>query len=135
MSGAQTQTGLTPERAALILELRVSGRTWGEIAEAVGVNRLTLWDWRKKDLEFSKKCDAASDRGVDRIEDAMQAAASKVADDPRYTTAAIFSLKNRRPERWRDVQKVEHSGRVQLEHMSEDELRRMAHTLDEDKGE
>lgn len=33
---------------------------------------------------------------------------------PPDTTAAIFWLKNRRPEQWRDKQVVEHDGKVQI---------------------
>jgi hypothetical protein len=36
---------------------------------------------------------------------------------------AQFWLKNRRPERWRDVHKHEHGGAADFEQMTDDELR------------
>jgi hypothetical protein len=42
---------------------------------------------------------------------------------PPDVTAQIFWLKNRRPERWRDVHKYEHGGVDAFDQMSADELR------------
>lgn len=46
------------------------------------------------------------------------------------TTAQIFWLKNRRPDKWRDKQSMEHSGDVtvrnQYENMTEEELMELA---------
>ena len=46
---------------------------------------------------------------------------------PPDTTACIFWLKNRRPDLWRDVHRLEHTGKdgtpIQVEHMSAAELR------------
>lgn len=39
-------------------------------------------------------------------------------------TAAIFWLKNRQPDKWRDKRDVEHSGNVNINDMSEDDLDR-----------
>jgi hypothetical protein len=39
------------------------------------------------------------------------------------TTACIFWLKNRRPDRWRDVHKHEHGGPNTFDQMSDDERR------------
>lgn len=41
---------------------------------------------------------------------------------PADTTAIIFWLKNRRPDQWRDVHKVEHSGAVALASLTPEEL-------------
>jgi hypothetical protein len=41
---------------------------------------------------------------------------------PPDTTACIFWLKNRRPDRWRDKQEVEHSGNVGVEHSAKESL-------------
>lgn len=46
------------------------------------------------------------------------------------TTAQIFWLKNRRPDKWRDKQDIEHSGGLSVrniyENMSEEELMELA---------
>lgn len=48
---------------------------------------------------------------------------------PPDTTAAIFWLKNRRPDAWRDKQDLEHSGKIQvenLESLTDEELEAIA---------
>lgn len=50
------------------------------------------------------------------------------------TTAAIFWLKNRKPESWRDKQDIQHSGEMKITDpyasLSEEELRRLAYAND-----
>lgn len=50
------------------------------------------------------------------------------------TTAQIFWLKNRRPDKWRDKQELEHSGgldiRQQFEKMTDEELEKLAGEYD-----
>ena len=64
---------------------------------------------------------------------------------PPDTTAAIFWLKNRRPDLWRDKHRIEHSGQVatNVRDMSDEELleragdfanRLMTHTSDNAVG-
>lgn len=120
-----------------ILKMRETGATWKEVAKALNCSRSTLHNWRVADDEFAKACEVAGEIGLETIEDALFVAAAKVADDPRYTTAAIFFLKNRRPERWRDVKAYQHSGRMEFAHLSTEELERMAHAAghDEDDGQ
>lgn len=49
---------------------------------------------------------------------------------PPDTTAQIFWLKNRRPDRWRDKQQIEHSGTLEVENplagLTTEELRKLA---------
>lgn len=49
-------------------------------------------------------------------DDEAPAAVETTKEIPPDTTACIFWLKNRRPERWRDKQDVEHSGRIAVTH-------------------
>ena len=50
------------------------------------------------------------------------------------TTAQIFWLKNRQPERWRDKQEVQHSGRIEssnpFKDLTTEELRKLIHSSD-----
>lgn len=50
------------------------------------------------------------------------------------TTAAIFWLKNRRPDKWRDKQDIEHSGgvtnQIDLSGLTAEELRKLANSDD-----
>jgi hypothetical protein len=51
------------------------------------------------------------------------------------TTAQIFWLKNRKPEKWRDKQIVQHDGQVKVSNpfqgLTEEELRRLAYDQDD----
>lgn len=53
-------------------------------------------------------------------------------NQPPDTTAAIFWLKNRQPDKWRDKQDIEHSGgvtnQVDLSGLSVEELRKLANS-------
>ena len=52
---------------------------------------------------------------------------SKTKEVAPDTTAQIFWLKNRRPDLWRDVQKIEHTGEIKnpFAELSTDELRKL----------
>ena len=53
---------------------------------------------------------------------------------PPDTTAQIFWLKNRQPERWRDKQEVQHSGSIEssnpFKDLTTEELRKLIHSSD-----
>lgn len=103
------------------------GATDYEIAEAVGVSTRTLYNWRNESPELYKMMLDSKDGFDIRIERTLAASAlgytypaekifmqdGQVVRVPYIehvkpdTTAAIFWLKNRQPERWRDVQRHE----------------------------
>jgi transposase-like protein len=120
--------------------LAATGKIDKEIAALLGVNPRTIYNWRDKHAEF----DAALAEGKEPANLAVEAALFKRACGYEYedteavgipggegktiiktvkkvkkhlppdTTACIFWLKNRCPDRWRDVQQQEHSGDVFL---------------------
>lgn len=108
-----------------------------DIADALGIGLSTLYRWKVELQEFRD----ALKRGKDVADDVVEAAlfrratgythdavkimtvsvgdgSSRVEEVPYVehyapdTTAAIFWLKNRRPEAWRDKREVELSGEV-----------------------
>ena len=93
----------------VLLHLR-EGETMAAAALAAGMSHDTLTRWRKADAAFDAAAGEA--RAVGRatraevIARALYAAAEKVATDPRYTTAAIFALKNLDPVHWRDSHEI-----------------------------
>jgi hypothetical protein len=110
-----------------VFDFALVGMTDDEIAGALKVDRATLYRWKNSHAEF---CDAIK-RGRDRydtevVEKALQQRAAgyeyteevMTRDGPSVITkrfhgsdtAAIFWLKNRQPERWRD--RVEHEMRA-----------------------
>lgn len=107
-----------------------------QIAENIGINPATLYDWKKKYPEISETLK----RGKEVVDIEVENALLKRALGYEYTetkteeymvegvpvkritktvkevvpdtTAQIFWLKNRRPEQWRDKQDIEHSGQI-----------------------
>ena len=95
------------------------GLTDEQIAKNIGINRTTLYDWKKKELEFSE----ALKKGKEVIDFEVENALLKRALGYEYeeetyengiltkkvkkhvapdTTAQIFWLKNRKPNNWKD---------------------------------
>lgn len=109
-----------------------------EMADAMGIARATLSRWKKEHPEFKEAIDTAKMASNAKVEDALFKRATGyefeetkvIVDDkgkpvkiektkkhvPPETTACIFWLKNRDPEFWRDVHKLEHAGQVNHEH-------------------
>lgn len=127
-------TKFKPEHLVTARALAKLGATNQEMAEAFGVSLSTLNLWKVQHQEFSDSIksgkEVADDRVVDslynramgfshpdtdiRVVDGAIVETPMVKHYPPDTTAAIFWLKNRRPEEWRDKQEIEHSGSVAL---------------------
>ncbi len=101
------------------------GMTQDEIAHSLSISSKTWYTFKKRHPEAAV---ALSDgRGC-----AVEAVANKLYEDALAgnTTAQIFFLKNRAPDRWRDRKEHEHTGEVNIkdfvmrtvaEQMAEDE--------------
>lgn len=108
------------------------GATDWEVADFFEVNIATVYRWKNEYEEF---CDALKSGKVasdERVERSLYSRALGYEHDevdirvidgvivktpirkfyPPDTTAAIFWLKNRRPEKWRDKQEVEQTGNI-----------------------
>jgi hypothetical protein len=113
------------ERAHALAE---SGATDREIAQALGIDDATLYRWKNVYREFCEAIRVGKDRADDRVEMALYRKATGYSFDaekifqnsgqivrtsyvehvPPSDTAAIFWLKNRRGDQWRDKHDVEH---------------------------
>jgi hypothetical protein len=101
-------------QAKLLCEL---GATDQNLAEFFEVNVDSIYEWKKKYPEFSDAIKQGKDIHDDQIEESMaKAAKGHEGPDGKYyppnPALAIFWMKNRRPEKWRDKQEIEHSGEV-----------------------
>ena len=111
-----------------------------EIAEIMGISERTLNNWKEKYPEFMQSIKDGKEGPDDLVEKSLFERATGYTFDsekivtlsmgqglgtevervpikehcPPDVTAQIFWLKNRRPDRWRDRQEVEHSGSVQI---------------------
>lgn len=110
------------------------GATDMEMADFFKVDVRTIYNWKHAEPEFFQAVKAGKEAADDRVErslyqkaigyeqDEVKIFMPASATEPVYapfrakiapdTTAAIFWLKNRRKEDWRDKTDVEHSGTI-----------------------
>lgn len=145
------KTKFTPEHVELARTMAESGATDAEIAMACQIHLRNFHRWKAVHPELRaalKVGKEVPDQLVERtllerargysypaVKIFYDAKAGRVVRVPYIehvepdVTAQIFWLKNRKPEQWRDVKAVEHSGAIRHEHveeLSDSELQRIA---------
>lgn len=113
-------------------KLSMLGATDIEIADFFGVDRSTLYRWKLAHEEFRDALKVGKEKADERVVSSLYHRAlgyshpdvdirviegeivqtELVKHYPPDTAAAIFWLKNRRKDDWRDKQEHEHSGQV-----------------------
>lgn len=88
------------------------GLTDKQIAENIGINRTTLYDWKKKEINITD----ALKKGKEVVDFEVENALLKSALEGN-TTAQIFWLKNRQTKKWRD--KVENADNDAIKKLDE----------------
>jgi hypothetical protein len=134
-----------PEMASAVKFLCARGATNPVLANFLGVHTQTITDWAAEHEEFAAAmregkaeifdplveralAQRALGYSVDTLEVKYVGKDAERREDvvrkhyPPDTTACIFWLKNRQPEKWRDVHDVRHGGKVEHEHKSAEEL-------------
>lgn len=96
------QKWLLKENLLLLESWARDGLTDEQIAKNMGISAKTLWDWKNK---HSNICNALK-KGKEVVDYEVENALLSSALEGN-TTAQIFWLKNRRPDKWRDKQKEE----------------------------
>lgn len=121
------------------------GLTDVEMSKRIGVSEVTFNSWKKKYPEFLKSLKAGKEEADERVEKALFQLAIGYEYDaekpvtvgegkgfsrieiakyrektPPNPTACIFWLKNRRKDKWRDKQEIEHSGNISITIDSDD---------------
>lgn len=117
-------------------KLCLLGATDAEIADFFGVSDRTVYRWKHAHPEFCQAIKAGKEKADERVErslyqraigyshEAVKIFMPANAEAPVYapyreqfppeTAAAIFWLKNRRPNDWRDKQEHAHSGELTI---------------------
>ena len=133
MAKGKYEYWLTPDGLLRLEAYARDGLTDDDISRQIGINRATLYDWKKKYPNISDSLK----RGKEVVDIAVENALFKraigysyeeIKDEqsdkdgnkrtitkkfiPPDVTAQIFWLKNRKPKEWRDKQEVEHSGSI-----------------------
>jgi hypothetical protein len=95
----------TPEKGDRLIRQFELGKSVSAACRAERIGRRTYYDWRTEDPDFAARADAAIEAGTDRLEDQLFVRAAK-----NDTTAAIFLLKARRPDKYRETVRRELTG-------------------------
>lgn len=117
-------------------KLSALGATDMEMADFFEVDVRTIYRWKHDHEEFCQALNVGKSKADERVinslyqravgyeQEAVKIFMPAGKDEPVYapyrekvapdTTAAIFWLKNRQPEQWRDKQELEHKGHIAL---------------------
>ena len=102
MAKGKYQKWLLKENLILLEGWARDGLTDEQIAKNIGVTLSTFYEWKKKYSDFSESLKKGKEVVDYEVENALLSSALE-----GNTTAQIFWLKNRRPDKWRDKQKEE----------------------------
>lgn len=102
MAKGKYEKWLKKENLLLLEGWARDGLTDEQIAKNMGITAKTLWEWKKR---YDNICNALK-KGKEVVDYQVENALLSSALDGN-TTAQIFWLKNRRPDKWRDKQKDE----------------------------
>ena len=122
MAKGKYQKWLEPESLQLLEGWARDGLTDEHIAENMGISVSTLYEWKNKYSEISESLKKGKEVVDYEVENALLSSA--LAGN---TTAQIFWLKNRRPDKWRDKPHIDNSG------AAETELPRLFETLESEE--
>nr|DAG81504.1 MAG TPA: terminase small subunit [Caudoviricetes sp.] len=112
MAKGKYQEWLEPEGLLKIEGWARDGLTDEQIAQNMGINPTTLYEWKKKYPKISESLKRSKDVADRQVENAL----FKNAINGNIT-AQIFWLKNRKPDKWRDKQ--EYEDRTAIEKLDE----------------
>lgn len=102
MAKGKYEKWLKEENLLLLEGWARDGLTDEQIAKNIGITVSTFYEWKKKYSEISESLKKGKEFVDYEVENALLSSALG-----GNTTAQIFWLKNRRPDKWRDKQKEE----------------------------
>lgn len=100
MAKGKYQKWLEPENLILLEGWARDGLTDEQIADRIGIGYSTLQTWKSKYQDIQDTLKKGKEVIDFQVENALLSSALE-----GNTTAQIFWLKNRRPDKWRDKQK------------------------------
>lgn len=151
MAKGKYQEWLEPEGLLKIEGWARDGLTDEQIAQNIGITAKTLYEWKKQYSEICESLKKGKEVVDIQVENALLKRAlgysyeeikTERSDDGEKvtvtikevipdTTAQIFWLKNRRPDKWRDKQNMELSGEIKTSNpyagLTTEELKKLIH--------
>lgn len=109
--GRPTKYDAAVHPALIESDPRVGAATWTDIAAVCGVSESTVRLWAEEHPEFSASVTHAKDRADNRVVNAFYKRALGDHKNPPDTKACIVWLGNRRPQEWRESQRIELTGK------------------------
>jgi hypothetical protein len=111
----------------MFIESLSEGVTFTKACEGVGINRTTIWNWRREDEIFDNEINFVLDSRIQDVEDALFINAT----ENNNVTAQIFWLKSRSGGRWRDKPDIDNNNTKQkdMENLTDEELDTMMELL------
>lgn len=99
----------TPEKRKAFLDAIAAGKSLTTAADAASTSTVTIRRWLRRSSTFRAAFEQAGDAAVDFLEDVLdrKARAGEIA-------AVIFSLKGRRPDKWRDGPQVQINQQINI---------------------
>ena len=137
----------TPEkRATFFTALRENAGNVSKACEAAGIGRMTVYEWRAAEADFASEWDNVVEESTDALEQEVYRRAHDGVEEPvfyqgevcgtvrKYSdTLAMFTLKARRPDIYRENIRTELTGKdggpiriAKAEDLSDDELAAIA---------
>ena len=110
--GPPPEERFTPEKKRQFLELyRHAATTVAKCAEVVGISTVSVFTHVRSDPAFAKAYELAKELNTDHVEEMLYEHALDKSQ-PGNLIAIFGVLKARRPEKYREVHKVEHAGQL-----------------------
>lgn len=126
---------VTPEKLTAFCAALAQTCNVGKACAAVDIARQTAYRWREEDPDFAEQWDWAMKVGVSGLEDEAHRRGFEGTDEPvfylgevagtvrKYSdTLAIFLLKAHAPEKYRENSKIELSGQLNVNTMTDEEI-------------
>lgn len=143
MAKGKYEYWLTPEGLLKLEGWARDGLTDEQIAQNMGIGNRTLYEWKQKYPQISQSLKRGKEVVDRQVENALlkralgykydEVTIEKGVETKRVTkevvpdtTAQIFWLKNRRPDKWKDKQDVEVSGLAEEKTKLDDLIKQMS---------
>jgi hypothetical protein len=121
-------TTYDPKYCQAVIEHMAEGASLTSFAASVMCSRSTINEWMAANPEFSEAVKIGKALCATWWEKVSR---TNAVEGGGNATLCIFGLKNMAPDEWREKQEIEHSGSIDINKMSDEELERKIAELSE----